>query len=173
VHALFGVNNEAGVSSVVRDGVDLPDAVQATAIDNLDVLTVGPRVDNPAELLLSPRFTELVAVLREQYEFVIIDTPPVLAVTDPAAVAAHADGVVLVVRITKHSRPHARRACETLDLIGARVLGVVVSGVGDGATGYGAGYSSGYSNPYRYGGGGGGKDSGYADVYFSEAGSGR
>jgi capsular exopolysaccharide synthesis family protein len=169
VHNLFGVPNTLGVSSVIRDGMDIPDVVQQTAITNLSVMTVGPRVDNPAELLLSPRFTELVEMLRQQYEFVIIDTPPVLAVTDPAAVAAHVDGVVLVVRITKRSRPHAKRACETLDLIGARVLGVVVNGVGEGTSGYGGGYGSGYGNPYRYGGGAGTRESGYADSYFSEA----
>jgi capsular exopolysaccharide synthesis family protein len=166
VDKLFGVSNAIGVSSVVQDGMDVPDAIQATAIPNFEVMTVGPRVENPAELLLSPRFTELVSMLREQYDFVIIDTPPVLAVTDPAAVAAHVDGVVLVVRITKRSRPHARRATETLDLIGARVLGVVVNGVGEGTSGYGAGYGYNYGNPYRYGGSGGGE---YSNPYFSEA----
>lgn len=167
VDSLFGLSNEIGLSSVVQQGMDIPDAIQTTPIPNFEVMTVGPRVDNPAELLLSPRFTELVSMLREQYDFVIIDTPPVLAVTDPAAVAAHVDGVVLVVKITKRSRPHAKRACETLDLIGARVLGVVVNGVGEGSSGYGAaGYGYNYGNPYRYGGTGGGSES---EPYFSDA----
>jgi capsular exopolysaccharide synthesis family protein len=172
VHAIFGIHNEKGVSSVVRDGMDVPDCIQTSAIENLDIMTVGPRVDNPAELLLSPRFTELVAMVRERYDFVLIDTPPVLAVTDPAAVAAHVDGVILVVRITKRSRPHAKRACETLDLIGARVLGVVVNGVGEGSGKYGAGYGYGYSYGgygYNYGPGGyGEKGKNYSDSYFAE-----
>ncbi|MBX3441671.1 MAG: polysaccharide biosynthesis tyrosine autokinase [Planctomyces sp.] len=169
VHALFGLENTVGVSSVVNDGLDVPDAVQQSSIANLDIMTVGPRVENPAELLLSPRFTELVAVLRERYDFVLFDTPPVLAVTDPAAVAAHVDGVVLVVRITKRSRPHGKRACETLDLIGARVLGVVVNGVDGRTPDYAGGYGSSYgANPYRYG---GSRDGGYSDAYFTESGS--
>ncbi|OAI51899.1 hypothetical protein AYO47_06680 [Planctomyces sp. SCGC AG-212-M04] len=151
IHKLFGLDLERGLSSVIRDGMDLPDAVQTTLVPNLDVMTVGPRVDNPAELLLSPQFTELVQQLREKYDFVLIDTPPILIVTDPAAVAAHVDGVILVVRNTKRSRPQTRRVRETLDLIGARVLGVVVNGISERAAGYGYGdsYSYNYTTSYR------------------------
>ncbi len=152
VHKLFGCNLDAGVSSVVRDGMDIPDAVQTTLVPNLDVMTVGPRVDNPAELLLSPQFSEMVLQLREKYDFVMMDTPPILIVTDPAAVAAHVDGVILVVRNTKRSRPQTRRVRETLDLIGARVLGVVVNGISERAAGYGYGDSYSYNyTSYRSG----------------------
>ncbi len=151
VHKLFGLNLDVGVSSVIRDGMDLPDAVQTTLVPNLDVMTVGPRVDNPAELLLSPQFGDLVLQLREKYDFVLMDTPPILIVTDPAAVAAHVDGVILVVRNTKRSRPQTRRVRETLDLIGARVLGVVVNGISERAAGYGYGdsYAYNYTTSYR------------------------
>jgi len=151
VHKLFGVSIDVGVASVVRDGMDLPDAIQTTLVPNLDVMTVGPRVENPAELLLSPEFTVLVQQLREKYDFVLMDTPPILIVTDPAAVAAHVDGVILVVRNTKRCRPQTRRVRETLDLIGARVLGVVVNGISERAAGYGYGdsYSYNYTTSYR------------------------
>jgi len=151
VHKLFGLSLDVGLASVMRDGMDVPDAIQTTLVPNLDVMTVGPRVDNPAELLLSPQFTDLVQQLREKYDFVLMDTPPILIVTDPAAVAAHVDGVILVVRNTKRSRPQTRRVRETLDLIGARVLGVVVNGISERAAGYGYGdsYSYNYTTSYR------------------------
>jgi Mrp family chromosome partitioning ATPase len=103
--------------------------------------------------------------LRETYDFVVVDTPPLLAVTDPSAVAAHVDGVILVVKITKKAKPHALRAREVLDLIGARILGVVVNGVDD--EGYaGRSYSYAYAGRYRYSGSSGGYDGSYGDDYF-------
>ena len=68
--------------------MEIPDAVQASGIDNLSVLTTGGRPSNPAERLTSSRFKELLDAVREIYDFVIIDTPPVLAVTDACVVVA-------------------------------------------------------------------------------------
>ncbi len=171
VHKLFGLSLDVGVSSVVRDGMDVPDAVQPTLVPNLDVMTVGPRVDNPAELLLSPQFTHVVQQMREKYDFVLIDTPPILIVTDPAAVAAHVDGVILVVRNTKRSRPQTRRVRETLDLIGARVVGVVVNGVSERSAGYGYGdsYSYNYTTSYRSGAGKYYSDERVGNSYYEES----
>jgi len=171
VHKLFGLSLDVGVSSVVRDGMDVPDAVQSTLVPNLDVMTVGPRVDNPAELLLSPQFTHVVQQMREKYDFVLMDTPPILIVTDPAAVAAHVDGVILVVRNTKRSRPQTRRVRETLDLIGARVLGVVVNGISERSAGYGYGdsYSYNYTTSYRSGAGKYYSDERVGNSYYEES----
>ncbi len=94
-----------------------------------------------------PRFKELLAYIREQYDFVLIDTPPLLAVTDPCVVVPYVDGVILTVRISKNARPHASRAKEILTTLGAHVIGVVVNGVGSDAKGYG---SDGYGYSYKY-----------------------
>ncbi|HPM79537.1 MAG TPA: polysaccharide biosynthesis tyrosine autokinase [Candidatus Anammoximicrobium sp.] len=158
VHKLFGIQDVAGLSEVMAGSVELADAVQETAIENLSVLVCGRRPANPAELLTSNKFQELIEVLREKYDLVIFDTPPVLAVTDPLAVAPRMDGVLLVIRLAKSARNVTRKAIESLDSLGATVLGVVVNGIGGGSRYGGYGYSSygyrygGYGYRYRYGG---------------------
>ena len=98
-------------------------------VPGLFVLPCGPLPPNPAELLTSPRFKEVLDELRAQYDFVLVDTPPLLAVTDPCVVAPRVDGVVLTMRMSKKSRPKAERAREILSTLGVKVLGVVVNGV--------------------------------------------
>lgn len=158
VHRLFGAEPGVGLSAVIKGTADLPEAIVPTDVDNLFLLPCGPRPSNPSELLSSTRFSELVHVLREQYDIVIIDTPPVLAVTDPCVVAPRVDGVVLLIRITKHVRPHAKRALESLESLGANLIGIVVNGVGGNRPGMGYGFGSQYG--YRYA-----TNSGYYDSY--------
>jgi capsular exopolysaccharide synthesis family protein len=167
VHKVFGLKDAAGLSEVMSGSVELADAIQETAIDNLSILVCGKRPANPAELLTSNKFEHLVEVLREKYELVIFDTPPVLAVTDPLAVAPRVDGVLLVIRLAKSARNVAHKAIEALDSVGITILGVVVNGVGGGSRYGGYGYSS-YG--YRYGGygyryGGYGHRPGYGQGY--------
>jgi capsular exopolysaccharide synthesis family protein len=155
IHKIFNVPADTGLASVIAGQTDLPSAIRPTAIPNLSVLPCGPRPANPAELLTSPRFKELLDIIRSQYEFVIIDTPPLLVVTDPCVVAPRADGVILAIRVTKNGRPFAERAKEILASLGANVLGVVVNGIGSQAGGgkYGYGYDQygyGYGYTYRY-----------------------
>src|SRR5207245_11673808 len=84
---------------------------------------------NPLELLASPRLKVLFESLRTQFDFVLIDSPPLLAVTDPCIVVAQVDGVLLGLRLSKDARPLAERAKEILDGLGTPVLGVVINGV--------------------------------------------
>lgn len=130
VHKLFGLGNESGLSTVIKGGAEIPDVVQKTKVENLSVLVAGPKPNNPAELLTSPRFKELIDLIRERFDFVIFDSPPVLAVTDASVIAARVDGVLMGIQITRNGRPTAKEAVEKLDAIGARILGVVVNGVG-------------------------------------------
>ena len=159
VHKLFGLDNKIGINSVITGEVELPDAIHATEVNDLYILPCGPKPNNPCELLTSRKFDELLSILREQYDFVIIDTPPILAVTDPSAVAARVDGVLLTIRISKRTRSEALRATEILSAIGANMIGVIVNGVG-GDRGYGYNYKQyeyganyGYGYSYRYGAG--------------------
>lgn len=158
IHKLIGQNTSLGVSSVIAGTAELVDAIQDTPVENLAVLGCGPRPDNPAELLTGKRFDELLGVLREQYDFVIIDTPPLLAVTDPSAVAPRVDAVIVTLRIAKRTRSEARRAMEVLGSVGANVLGVVVNGI---SSRKGYGYSGSGNRGYAYG-------EGKAGVYYSE-----
>jgi hypothetical protein len=96
--------------------------------------------------LTSARFKELLDVFRTSYDFVLVDTSPVLAVTDPGVVAAQVDAVLLTIRLSKNSRPHAEQATEILSTLGANVLGVVVNGIN--RTGSRGGY---HDSSYQYG----------------------
>jgi capsular exopolysaccharide synthesis family protein len=145
LHRLFGLRAGLGLTSVIVGECGPQEAVLPTAVPHLAVLPCGPRPTNPAELLTSPKFEELLNELRGQYDFVVVDSPPLLAVTDPCVVAARADGVLLTIRVSKNGRPSAERAKEMLAALGANVLGVVVNGTGKGAGAYGYSYRH-----YRY-----------------------
>ena len=151
IHKLFGISSEVGLSSVIVEEVEPKDAIQATSIPGLSILPCGPIPPNPAELLTAPRFEELLGHLREQYDFVIVDTPPLLAVTDPSVVAHKVDGVFLNIRFTKNARPDAERAKEILHSLKAKVIGVVINDAEHllNVGGYGYGYGNSYLEPAK------------------------
>lgn len=171
IDKIVGVRRSPGLSHVLNGQVELADAVNEVEVENLSVLGCGERVPNPGELCTGSRFEELLDVLREKYEYVLVDTPPILAVTDPLAVAPRVDGVLLVIRLGKSARKASLRALEALDSIGGTVLGVVVNGVENGRQfgGYGyAAYNYRYGS-YRYGAGGiGDRYGGYGYGYGYE-----
>jgi capsular exopolysaccharide synthesis family protein len=148
-HKIFGLPSSVGLSGALGGTAEVTDAIQQSAVPGLCVLPCGAVPPNPAELLTAPRFKELLDLLRDRYDFVLIDTPPILAVTDPCVVAPRVDGVLLVIRPSKHGRPHAERTREILGTLGATVLGVVVNGVDSTGhpTRYGYGHY-GYGAPY-------------------------
>jgi capsular exopolysaccharide synthesis family protein len=128
-HKVFGLSAPVGLANVIAGETEFAAALQASCTRGLDVLPAGPIRPNPAELLTSPRFQALLDTVREQYDYVLVDTPPLLAVTDPCVVAAHADGLFLVIRLTREARPKAERAREILSSLGVKVFGVVVNGI--------------------------------------------
>jgi capsular exopolysaccharide synthesis family protein len=153
LHRVFGLAGDVGLASVMIGEAVLRSAIQETPVPGLSVLPCGPIPPNPAELLTSPRFKELLDAIRKEYDFVVIDTPPLLAVTDPCVVAPRVDGLYLTLRLSKNGRPQAERAKEILTTLGAKVLGVVINDLpkrsGAGGYGYGEylyGYSQGYSS---------------------------
>ena len=159
VHKLFGLKNSVGASDVIAGEAELPDAIQSVDVENLSIVPSGPNPSNPSELLTSPRFDELVKLLGERYDLIIVDSPPLLAVSDPATIASRVDGVLLVMRITKDGRPEAVQAKQLLASMGAEILGVVVNGWHQ-VRGYGYGYY-GHKYGYGYGYGYGERDSEY------------
>ncbi|MFO1066214.1 MAG: polysaccharide biosynthesis tyrosine autokinase [Pirellulales bacterium] len=144
---LFGIDSDIGMATVVAGAAELDEAIHASSVANLSVMPGGKRPSNPAELLSSPRFAQLLELLREKFDMIIVDTPPLLAVSDPSAVAAVVDGVVLTMRLRRNVKPLVTRASKILEAVDANVLGIVVNGVSADA-GYG-GYSYGYRD-YRY-----------------------
>ena len=150
---LLELRDDKGLSVILRSTDDLetviPDNLRSTAVDGLDVISCGPRPINPAALLSSERFANLLAWAETRYEQIIVDAPPVLAVTDPLIIGRLVDGVVLVVRPDKDRRRMVIRATESLQNVSNNLLGIVVnhlSGSDAGGYGYGYGYGYEYSN---------------------------
>ena len=110
--------------------------VQQSRIKSLDVLTAGPEVPNPAELLSSPRLAELLDEARKSYDIILVDSSPLLAVTDPAIIGAVADGIILTVRAWKLDRHDAERSLELLQSLGTPILGLLVNGIHPGEGDY-------------------------------------
>ncbi len=151
--SLLDLRGQRGLSSVLRDSASLGESLQANLhhaiVPNLDVLPSGPRPRNPAELLTSDRFSELVSWAEENYDQVLIDSPPAL-VADAAIIGRLTDGVLLVVRPEKNRRRTVLRAAEGLAALGTRVLGIVINRlVDENREDYG-GYGYGYGYGYRY-----------------------
>jgi capsular exopolysaccharide synthesis family protein len=115
-----------GLTSVLIGDADMSQVVQAWGPDGLEVLASGPIPPNPSELLGSAAMEWFVSEVRAEYELVIIDTPPLLPVTDGAVTSVLADGVILLVRYGKTSRDDVRHSLDALESVDARVLGTVL-----------------------------------------------
>ena len=133
LHQIFGLSNNVGLTTWVAEvaqgkeaaSVNVP--LQKTQIPNLLVLTSGPVPPNPAEILASKRVSDLLGLLRAQAEYLLIDVPPIIAVTDAAVLAPRVDGVLLVVNAGKTRRDLAIKARDMLRQVNANVLGVVLN----------------------------------------------
>jgi capsular exopolysaccharide synthesis family protein len=151
VHKSFGLKSEKGISSVMAGDVQLKDAICKSEVPNLDVLPCGPIPPNPAELLHTERFRQILAQCRASYDRVVLDSPPIAPVTDPAIIGSLTDGVVLVLRAGHTTRDAAIFARRQLGDAGARILGLVMNQTDRKGKGYGYGYGYSYYTPYdRY-----------------------
>ena len=148
-HTIHGLPRSPGLTEVLNDQMPFHKAVQQTAIENLDILAAGAEVSNPAELLATDRLGALVRELRQAYDLVLVDTPPLLAVTDPSVIAVVMDAILLVVRAAVTRRLDAERSQDLLRALETPVLGLVINGINAGQGGYGYGYGYGYH--YGYG----------------------
>jgi capsular exopolysaccharide synthesis family protein len=143
LHHIYPIHCEKGLTQVLAERQPLDRTVQSTPIENLDLLAAGPGAPNPAELLASQRLVTFVEETRQAYDMVVIDSSPLLAVTDASLIAAVSDGIVLVVRESLTRRHDAEQTIELLGTLGTQVLGVVVNGVKPARLGYRYGYPNG------------------------------
>jgi len=152
---LLDMKGMQGLSTILRDDRPIADSavenLKASGAENLDVIPSGPRPVNPAELLSSDRMSELLAWAETLYDQVVVDAPPVLAVTDPAIVGRLADGVLLIVRPEKNRRKMVIRAAESFHSVGIPVLGIVANHLTAESGGDYYGYGYGYGYEYGYG----------------------
>ena len=146
VHKNFNLSNKVGLSSCISMGTALADAVQKTNIEGLDALTAGVIPPNPSELLGSERMRNVLQRAKEQYDYVLIDTPPVMPVTDALIVSRFVDGMILVIASAEVKVEMAREVKNQLVNAGANILGVVLNKVRSEHHGYGYGYYYYYGN---------------------------
>jgi capsular exopolysaccharide synthesis family protein len=146
IHHVFGIPRAPGLSEVIVENIPWSKTIRtatdlmlgklgfesitsAPNIDKMDILTSGRPPMNPAELLNSPRVTELLTALREQYEYVIVDCSPVLPITDAVILSAKCDATIIVYRVGRIPRSALRRTKILLENVRANVLGVVLTGL--------------------------------------------
>jgi capsular exopolysaccharide synthesis family protein len=145
LHDVFGLSNRAGLVSYLTGQVKLEQIFLRTSVPNLFLAPSGPIAPNPSELLASARMREFVQLVGAQFDFVIIDTPPTLAVTDPTLVGSMVDGVVMCVCARRVLREDAKACRERLRMADVRVLGTVLNRYREVRTGYGRRYQQYYA----------------------------
>jgi capsular exopolysaccharide synthesis family protein len=148
-HKILGIDYAAGLSSYLSRDMEIDGLIQKLPIANLSFLPSGPVPPNPAELLSSKRMREMLALLSERFDHIMLDSPPLMLVTDPIVLSTIVDGVILVVQGGKSTREVVRRARMELAAVGAKVFGVVLNNLDMRRHGYDTYYYERYySNDY-------------------------
>ncbi|UOB21222.1 CpsD/CapB family tyrosine-protein kinase [Macrococcus armenti] len=129
VQYTFETKNVFGLSNLITDQIKLEQAIQNTMVENLSIMTSGPIPPNPSELLASSKFEELIDSLQEYFDFIVIDTPPVLAVTDAVIMSTIVEGTILVTNVETNNKQHLIKAKDMLEKSDSNILGVVLNNV--------------------------------------------
>ena len=130
IHRIFGMEKEPGLTEVIMGDVVLDEAIRGSEeVEGLDILVCGHIPPNPSELLGSVRARRVIEELRGRYEYVVIDSPPLMPVTDAIEMSAYSDGVVIVAREGLTDRNLLERSVEQLRRFGGKILGVVFNGI--------------------------------------------
>ncbi|MDN2667516.1 polysaccharide biosynthesis tyrosine autokinase [Vibrio sp. 14N.309.X.WAT.E.F5] len=129
LHQSFGVEWDNGLSDILSQKQEFAQFVKATSVESLDIITRGQVPPNPSELLMHPRFAELMAWATKEYDLVIVDTPPVLAVTDPSIVGAFSGTVLMVARYGQNTVKEIDVARSRFKQSGIAVKGVIFNAI--------------------------------------------
>jgi len=127
LHSIFGMEKEPGVTNHLAGKIALERIIKKTPVENLDVITCGVIPPNPSELLASEKMKEFVAELKNKYQMILFDSPPVIAVTDPVVLSLLLDGVVLVACAGQTSQQGLVRAKDLLENVNAKVMGAILN----------------------------------------------
>jgi len=146
VHNIFGLAGETGLSSIIfKEGIEINLAIHKTEQENLLILPSGPLPPYPAEFLASERMKRLVSFFAERFEYLIFDSPPVMAVTDAAIISRLVDGVLIVLYYGRVRRDEAKEALSSLARVQANVIGTVINAIPLNRSYYGS-----YNSYYRF-----------------------
>lgn len=129
IHRMFNVPNHIGLTSVLSSQYKVTEVLRETGVEGLHVLTSGPVPPNPSEMIGSRKMHALLEDLKEEYDVILFDTPPVLAVSDALIISSLADGVVLVVSAGKVKKDLVKKAKAHLEHVNARILGAALNNV--------------------------------------------
>jgi polysaccharide biosynthesis transport protein len=129
IHKLLDVDHTRGLSTYLSRDIKLDGLIQRAMVPNLSVLPCGPLPPNPAELISSERMKELLRQMSDRYDHILLDSPPLMNVTDPVILSSMVDGVILVIHGGKTSRAVTARARQELMNVGAKIFGVVLNNV--------------------------------------------
>ncbi|CAD6530855.1 polysaccharide biosynthesis tyrosine autokinase [Paraburkholderia metrosideri] len=146
--SLFSESNRGGLSEVLSERMALRSALRPTSIDGLTFLSCGVRPENPAALLMKPRFKELLERLGSQFDLVIIDTPPFLAVTDASIIASEAGASLLVLRSGMQSEQEIADTVKKMERAEGRIAGAVFNGIPLRRSTRNYGYATNYASDY-------------------------
>lgn len=147
LHSVFGIEREPGLTNILFDRSALHEAIHPTDVPNLYVLPCGIIPPNPAELLGSEKMNQLIEVLKEEFDFIIFDTPPVVAVTDALLLGMQTDAMVLIARADVSKSDGVLRAVDAVERSNIRFLGVILNNFNV-SNAYGAYYR--YYQYYHY-----------------------
>lgn len=139
-HIIFGIDNELGLSSLLRGEASIADVIQRTQCEGLDVMPAGPVPPNPSELLSGTAFAATLKQLSRLYDRIIIDAPPTVGLADPLILSATCDATLLVVRAGRSTREASEAMCASLTRVGAHLVGAVVNDVRGAEFSYRSGY---------------------------------
>lgn len=128
VHKKFGITNSSGLSEVIVGKVDLKDAMKEFN-KNLTIITSGKIPPNPSEMLGSNNMQRFLDELKRHYDCIILDTPPVLAVTDAQILSRNADGMVLVIRAGRTKKDMVLKAKKQIENVGGKIIGTILNAV--------------------------------------------
>ena len=127
VHKMFGVSNLNGITGILLGEKDVDKCLEKTKIKGLDILKVGKVPPNPSEMLQSNKMRNFIEVIKEYYDYVFIDAPPVGVVSDASIISQYSDGVILLVGSNETDIDAAKVSKERLESVGANILGVVLN----------------------------------------------
>ncbi|MFH1190869.1 MAG: CpsD/CapB family tyrosine-protein kinase [Candidatus Omnitrophota bacterium] len=129
IGSYLGVNAELGLSDLLTNDTKLDDALLSIGIDNLTILPAGKKPKNPAELLGSLKMKKLLSLVKDKYDYVIFDTPPIIPVTDAGILGPQTDGVVMVIQAGRTQKAVVHRSQQLLKQAQAKLLGCILTNI--------------------------------------------
>jgi tyrosine-protein kinase Etk/Wzc len=129
LHKTFALNPENGLSDILSGTRNYYDVIKKSSLDKLDIITRGAVPPNPSELLMHGLFDKLIENVKADYDVVLIDTPPILAVTDPSIIAKHAGSTILVTRYAQNPVREIELACKRFENAGTTIHGAILNDI--------------------------------------------